>query len=198
MVSSRSDRVTDKSDDVYHDYTTVVIGLALDSANIKWRLESSATYTEFQSWESDMDLGFARCRTLDSTFGGHTEYVLAYRRVDETLASLWRAERSAMGITSSWANFKQFLSAKFVAPIEEKDRVVVPEEAVPLRGLNMQLKRVHDDVCMTADRGQRWTLFQTQCTIKEKSCKLIIDSGSYCNGISKAVVDSLEIGRAHV
>jgi hypothetical protein len=26
-------------------------------------------------------------------------------------------------------------------------------EVVPLCGLNMQLKRVHDDTCMTADRG---------------------------------------------
>ena len=82
-------RIMARSDDVYHDYTSVVVGLALDASNIEWRLESSATYTEFQPWESDMDLGFARCRTLDSTFGGHTEYVLAYRRVDETLASLW-------------------------------------------------------------------------------------------------------------
>jgi hypothetical protein len=30
----------------------------------------------------------------------------------------------------------------------------VVEEVVPLSGLNMQLKRVHDETCMTADRGQ--------------------------------------------
>ena len=109
MVSSRSDRVTDKSDDVYHDYTTVVIGLALDSANIKWRLESSATRTEYQSWEQDMDRGFERCRTLDSKFGGHAEYVLAHRRVDEEVATWWTEERSAKGIasgTSSWDFFQ--------------------------------------------------------------------------------------------
>jgi hypothetical protein len=35
----------------------------------------------------------------------------------------------------------------------------VVEEVVPLSGLNMQLKRVHDETCMTADRGQRWNLF---------------------------------------
>ena len=52
MDSSKHDGVMARSDDMYHDYTTVVIGLALDSANIKWRLESSATYIEFQSWES--------------------------------------------------------------------------------------------------------------------------------------------------
>ena len=86
MDSSRHDRVKARSDDVYHDYTTVVIGLALDSANIKWSLESSATRTEYQSWEQDMDRGFERCHTLDSKFGGHAEYVLAHRRVDEKVA----------------------------------------------------------------------------------------------------------------
>jgi hypothetical protein len=67
----------------------------------------------------------------------------------------------------------------------------VVEEIVPLSGLNMQLKRVHDETCMTADRGQRWNLFQAQCIIKGKACKLMIDSDSYCNGISKAVVEAL-------
>jgi hypothetical protein len=67
----------------------------------------------------------------------------------------------------------------------------IVEEVVPLSGLNMQLKRVHDETCMTADRGQRWNLFQAQCIIKGKACKLMTDSGSYCNGISKAVVEAL-------
>jgi hypothetical protein len=30
----------------------------------------------------------------------------------------------------------------------------VVEEILPLGGLNMQLKRVHDETCMTADRGK--------------------------------------------
>jgi hypothetical protein len=63
----------------------------------------------------------------------------------------------------------------------------VVEEVVPLSGLNIQLKRVHDETCMIADRGQRLNLFQAQCIIKGKACKLMIDSGSYCNGISKSV-----------
>jgi hypothetical protein len=67
----------------------------------------------------------------------------------------------------------------------------VVEEVVPLSGLNMQLKRVHDETCMTADRGQRWNLFQAQCIIKGNACKLMIDSGSYCNGISKSVVEAV-------
>jgi hypothetical protein len=67
----------------------------------------------------------------------------------------------------------------------------IMEEVVPLSGLNMQLKRVHNETCMTADRDQQWNLFQAQCIIKGKACKLMIDSGSYCNGISKAVVEAL-------
>jgi hypothetical protein len=68
---------------------------------------------------------------------------------------------------------------------------VIMEEVVPLSGLTMQLKRVHDETCMTADRGQRCNLFQAQCIIKGKACKLMIESGSYCNGISKSVVEAL-------
>jgi hypothetical protein len=67
----------------------------------------------------------------------------------------------------------------------------VVEDAEPLNGLNMQLKRVSGDACMQADRGQRWILFQTQCMIKSKACKLMVDGGSYCNGISKAMVTTL-------
>jgi hypothetical protein len=61
----------------------------------------------------------------------------------------------------------------------------------PLNGLNMQLKRVYDDACTTVERGQRWSLFQTQCMFKGKACKLMVDGGSYCNGISKDVVATL-------
>ncbi|KAM0905294.1 hypothetical protein ACQ4PT_017474 [Festuca glaucescens] len=68
---------------------------------------------------------------------------------------------------------------------------VTMEEDVPLSGLNMQLKRVHGDACKTVDKVQRWSLFQTQCIIKGKACKLMIDGGSCTNGISKAMVAAL-------
>jgi hypothetical protein len=58
-------------------------------------------------------------------------------------------------------------------------------------GLNLQLKRVHGEACITIDKGQRWSLFQTQCMIKGKACKLMVDGGSYCNGMSRAVVSTL-------
>ena len=81
-----------------------------------------------------------------------------------------------------------------MAPSQEKKANVdtnVVDEVVPLSGLNVQLKRVHGDACMTVDRGQRWNLFQAQCMIKGKACKLFIDGGSCTNGISKAMVASL-------
>ncbi|KAK1648726.1 hypothetical protein QYE76_066531 [Lolium multiflorum] len=55
----------------------------------------------------------------------------------------------------------------------------------------MQLKKVQDDACKAVDKVQRWSLFQTQCIIKGKACKLMIDGGSCTNGISKAMVAAL-------
>src|SRR4051794_23298030 len=64
----------------------------------------------------------------------------------------------------------------------------IVDDVVQLSGLNVQLKRVHGDTCTTLDRCQRWNLFQAQCMIKGKACKLVIDGGSCTNGISKTMV----------
>jgi hypothetical protein len=45
--------------------------------------------------------------------------------------------------------------AKVVVCVE-----TVVEKVEPLSGLNMQLKQVHDEACITVDKGQRWSLFQ--------------------------------------
>ncbi|KAK1595676.1 hypothetical protein QYE76_018378 [Lolium multiflorum] len=74
---------------------------------------------------------------------------------------------------------------------DTKSTTVTVEEDVPLSGLNMQLKKVQGDACKTVDKVQRWSLFQTQCIIKGKACKLMIDGGSCTNGISKAMVAAL-------
>jgi hypothetical protein len=106
---SRPVCLTDKSDDVYHDYLNIMVGYPFDAIKIKWRLDSAATFTEYEACESYTVHGFARCHTLDSKFGGHMEYVIAYRRVDTTVASWWHADKSAKGITSktsSWEDFK--------------------------------------------------------------------------------------------
>jgi hypothetical protein len=123
------------------------------------------------------------------------------------VATWWSEERSANGMTggtSSWEEFKQFLCARFSERSMESNKVVVQvvqarvaEDDTPLRGMSIQLHKL-----ATGDkavvRNQRWSLFQTQCTIKEKTCKLIIDSGSHCNGISKVVVSVLGLSTWHI
>jgi hypothetical protein len=80
MGLSRPTRVTDKSDDVYLlVHLNIMVSYSFDATKIQWRLDSAAIFAEYETWESYMVRGFARCHQLDSTFGGHMEYVIAYR-----------------------------------------------------------------------------------------------------------------------
>jgi hypothetical protein len=168
MGLSRPVCITDKSDDVYQDYLNIVVSYSFDATKIEWRLDSAATFAEYETWESHMVCGFARCRTLDSKFGGHKEYVIIYRPVDTKVASSWCDDRSAKGITSktsSWEDFKQFLHTRFVQKSMESDKVVVPEVQAkvdgadtPLRGMSIQLhKLTNGDEAVR--RNQRCSLF---------------------------------------
>ena len=56
---------------------------------------------------------------------------------------------------------------------------------------NLMVQRVPED--RIEGQGQRWNIFQTQCTVKNTTCKLIIDGGSYTNIVSKRLVDSLSL-----
>jgi hypothetical protein len=56
---------------------------------------------------------------------------------------------------------------------------------------NLMVKRVQAD--RIEDKGQRWNIFQTQCQVNNTCCKLIIDSGSYTNVVSKSMVDALAL-----
>ena len=55
------------------------------------------------------------------------------------------------------------------------------------RGLNLLVQKVQDGDA----KGQRWSVFKTQCMIKDRACKMIIDGGSFTNAISKDVVNAL-------
>jgi hypothetical protein len=122
---------------------------------------------------------------------------------------------------AGWEDYRKFFRAKFLAQSEHEATAVVSvqpvsvamtkssaekqpnvakvvvcaetavEKVEPLSGLNLKLKRVHDEACITVDKGQRWSLFQTQCMVKGKARKLMVNGGSYCNGIRKAVVTTL-------
>ena len=67
---------------------------------------------------------------------------------------------------------------------------VYPEDAAP-NCKSLMVQRVPDD--RIEGQGQRWNIFQTQCTVKDTSCKLIVDGGSYTNIVSKSLVDSLSL-----
>ena len=56
---------------------------------------------------------------------------------------------------------------------------------------NLMVKRVQED--RIEDKGQQWNIFQTQCQVNNTYCKLIIDSGSYTNVVSKSLVDALAL-----
>ena len=75
------------------------------------------------------------------------------------------------------------------SPSDESAEDIYPDDVTP-NCTNLMVQRV------TADRiegqGQRWNIFQTQCTVKNTTCKLIIDSGSYTNIVSKQLVDRSE------
>jgi hypothetical protein len=59
MGLSRPTRLTNKSDDVYHDYLNIVVVYSFDATNIQWRLDSAATFAEYETWEPYMVHGFA-------------------------------------------------------------------------------------------------------------------------------------------
>ena len=65
-----------------------------------------------------------------------------------------------------------------------------PEDVAP-NCINLMVQRVPAD--RLAGQGQRWNIFQTQCTVKNTACKLIIDGGSYTNIVSKSLVDSFSL-----
>ena len=56
---------------------------------------------------------------------------------------------------------------------------------------NLMVQRVPED--RIEGQGQGWEIFQSQCTVKESTCKLVIDGGSYTNIVSKSLVDSLSL-----
>ena len=58
----------------------------------------------------------------------------------------------------------------------------------PIEGLNHLVEKVKDDC---SAKGQLWSVFKTQCMIKDRACKMIIDGSSFTNAISKDFVQKL-------
>jgi hypothetical protein len=58
-------------------------------------------------------------------------------------------------------------------------------------GLSLMSQEVHRDGIIAIVKGQRSNIFQSECKIKVKVCKLIIDGGSFTNAISSDLVAAL-------
>jgi hypothetical protein len=58
-------------------------------------------------------------------------------------------------------------------------------------GLSLMSQKVHRDGSIAIVKGQRSNIFQSECKIKDKVCKLIIDGGSFTNAISLDLVAAL-------
>ena len=52
-------------------------------------------------------------------------------------------------------------------------------------GLSMMARDVHSDGTAVMVKGQRSNVFQSECKIQDKVCKLIIDGDSFTNAISQ-------------
>ena len=60
-------------------------------------------------------------------------------------------------------------------------------------GLSMLAREVESDGTVVNVKGQRSNIFQSECKIQDKICKLIIDGGSFTNAISSDVVHALSL-----
>jgi hypothetical protein len=60
-------------------------------------------------------------------------------------------------------------------------------------GLSMLAQGIQSDGTAVQVKGQRSSIFQSQCKIHNKVCKLIIDGGSFTNAISSDLVAALSL-----
>ena len=60
-------------------------------------------------------------------------------------------------------------------------------------GISMLAREVESDGTVVNVKGQRSNIFQSECKIQDKICKLIIDGGSFTNAISSDVVHALSL-----
>ena len=92
-------------------------------------------------------------------------------------------------------------------PLENSKEVAVAEKGMkekstgPLidivddatNGLSMLAREVESDGTVVNVKGQRSNIFQSECKIQDKVCKLIINGGSFTNAISSDVMHALSL-----
>ena len=57
----------------------------------------------------------------------------------------------------------------------------------------MMARDVRSDGTVVMVKGQRSNIFQSECKVQDKVCKLIIDGGNFINAISSDLVDALSL-----
>src|SRR4051794_17975669 len=124
---------------IFNDHLDIVRGMARDVSKLCLYLHRFATSEEYQSWESHMLQGFHRCRTYDDKFDDYSAYRLAYRRVDEEIASGWSAEVKRYGLTLGWEEFKNFLRECFMPSIRLRSS---PTSSLNVKAIKKPPKKV--------------------------------------------------------
>lgn len=176
-------------------------------AYLKWELNMEKVFRMRGVYTEDIKFKLAISAFDGSALLWWEKFVQTRDEMGQPAIVTWRTMKHEMRnhfvprqyIRERLQNLKQ--GTKSVGEYHKETKVVVASEAptlastktsdddVPMRGMSLQLNKLTTGDKM--EKNQRWSLFQTQCNIKGKACKLIIDNGSYCNGISKAVVEAL-------
>ncbi|XP_052727683.1 uncharacterized protein LOC128194996, partial [Vigna angularis] len=65
------------------------------------------------------------------------------------------------------------------------------EEALPCDGDLLMVRRLLESKHVELEQSQRENLFHTRCKVLEKTCSMIVDSGSCCNCCSSRMVEKL-------
>ena len=163
MSSSTDFLCVSSAVDVYNDYLDHKKGIRFDLNKVKWKLTITGTPAEYSSWEATLEHGF-KLGNIKSDDTMVRQLVLLH--VDYRVYRWWSDETHSKR-EGPWEDIRKLFRAKFLPPSELDEKVEIHEKVEPLSGLNMQLKKVHDGACMTTERSQRWSLFQTQCTIRQ-------------------------------
>jgi hypothetical protein len=73
------------------------------------------------------------------------------------------------------------------------DEKKIEDDADGVQGLSLMFQEVQCGGIIANANGQCNNIFQSECKIKDKVCKLIIDGGSFTNAISSDLVHSLSL-----
>jgi hypothetical protein len=79
------------------------------------------------------------------------------------------------------------------SPCDTKSEINIDDTNDVSDGLSMMAQEVQCDGTIANVKGQRSSIFESECSIKDKVCKLIIDGGSFTNVVSSDVVQALSL-----